>query len=145
MIAVVSPAPMLAARALYAARAPAKPGPRAAHGALAMAHLAQADTYGFVDEAGALLAVVGFWPLSDGWNEVFTVSAGASRVGPRLGEIMRAGRLIVAARLHSGVVGMRAMVGHGTSPGARMAQLAGFRLSPAAAPHGFAIWELAHE
>lgn len=144
MIAVVAPAPFMAARALYAARAPAKAAARAAHGDLAMAHLTQAETFGFVDESGLLLAVLGFWPLADGWEEAFTIAQPPAVVAPRLREILRAGRLIIAARLHSGVAGMRAMVGHGASPGARMARLAGFVLSPAAAPNGSAIWELAH-
>lgn len=144
MIAVERPAPFMAARALYAARAPAKPEASAAHGALAMRHLTEAVSYGFSDESGRLLAVLGFWPLADGREEVFTVAAPAAAVAPRLREIIRAGRLIIHGRLHSGVVGMTALVGGDHSPGARMARLAGFLLSPAAAPTGCAIWELSH-
>lgn len=132
------PAPFLATRSLYERRGAAlKPW----RGQAAALQLAQAATYGFSAD-GRLLAALGFWRLPDGGEEVFTVSEPADLVAPHLREIMRAARLIVAARLQSGVVRMVATVGIGPSPGARMARLAGFSPSPLAAPKGFAVWEL---
>jgi hypothetical protein len=129
---VVSPAPFLAARALFHGA----DKPRFA--AAAALQLARAKTYGFVID-DALVAVMGFWPLGDGCEEVFLLGRPARDVGPHMAILARRARLILARRAHYGVHGFVGLVRSGHAPGARLARIAGFtRTGPAG---GFDLWE----
>lgn len=140
-LTVVRPAPFLDTVALVRGLAGLKPH----MSALATFQVAGSATWGFVDEGGRLLAVMGLWPLSDGEDEIYLVGRPAAEVGPRLLEMSRRARLILAHRLHSGTRRIVGFVRIGHEPGARLARLAGFRLSREAAPLGLTRWEIASD
>jgi hypothetical protein len=130
---VVCPAPFLAARALF--RGADKPG----LSAVAALQLARAKTYGFVVD-GDLVAVMGFWPLGDGREEVFLLGRPAGDIGPHMAILARRARLILARRLQSGSRGFVGLVRYGHEPGRRLARITGFARAGAAG--GFEIWGL---
>ncbi len=136
MIEVVHPAPYLDTVALLNGSTAIKPQVHR----LACYQVAHTDAVAFVDD-GRTLAVIGFWPLGDGFDEVFLVGRSAEEIGPRLLQLSRLARLTLAARLHSGTEGVIGFVRIGHEPGRRLARLSGFVLGDGA-PSGFERWEL---
>lgn len=135
-IEVVRPAPFLAAVDLLRASGATKP-----HLArVATWQTALGTTFGFVDEEGRLLAVLGFWPLGGAREEVFLVGLPPSVVGPRLVELHRRARLIIARRMQSGIGRIIGHVRIGHEPGRRLARLVGFRPCDDGAPPGLEAW-----
>lgn len=136
VLTVVRPAPYLETVALMRDHAGLKPGMVD----VAIYQVSWAATFGFVDENGVLLAVMGFWPLAVDADEIFLVGRPAAEVGPRMVELARRARLILDRRMQSGIGRIIGHVRIGHEPGNRLARLAGFSLSADGAPPGFQRW-----
>jgi hypothetical protein len=138
MLRAIAPAPLLDTVALY------QRGPLIRRFELkaVMLQLQRSDTWGFVDQAGMLMAAVGLWPLDpeapgEELHEFWFVSR--PEVARHLPSLIRLARLTCARVAHSASVRIRAHVRDGDRAGQRLCTLAGFRHQRT--DHGWERWE----
>lgn len=122
-LTIVSPAPAWELRALFAFPLLAGPLPDLAR--RAMAQTLHTRTYGLLDTEGVLFAGLMFTPFPQ--SEMAFVCAPRADRARLLPHAISATRLIIAGRLETGTVAIRALVANEHRPGHRLALLTGFR------------------